>query len=602
MSRNLFRYLRRINDMNPTTPTDATSSTTTTTTTSSSSPFSPQILSSSSSSSTTASTTTDTAANTATDDGNGGAGTSATGIGTDDTTATATTTTTATTTITMTNFNNHNSAMQSSSFARLTASASSLRHRHNFSSFATHSHAPTHETQLKPIYIYPGLLRIVRDKAIALDNQCPAVLYKCRDCRRERDRDRDNQSPSNLPKHVTSAPETSCPRKQHPDTTPVSTAPSTNPTTTTTTNSTCDISSTPVESAPERPDSPALPDVERTPGRPVDAPHVPLPERDRCPHQTSCAICLEEFHSKDLVRKLPCNVNHVFHSKCILDWFVSHHRCPLCNETVANVSSDVRTISSNPISSSSSATSAAATPLRPHAPHDPDRRNPFRQRRRMASDFIAEVRRARASRVPRSPSDSTQTATSPLSSPPPPQSQRNYHLRNRSNGRRRSTLRAAFASVSRHSPVNHDHFDTRHRADVSSAPTRSLPPRPLSSPATRHSANATAGVAYPRRGGSLRHAVGDRSARVNPPPTLLVQETPSPTNHPTAHDQSANPSAANDSTRTDACHDIPARTAPDPKSCDSASDRVKKKGRGPRTYSYIVHDNVRMEMNPVIPV
>lgn len=32
------------------------------------------------------------------------------------------------------------------------------------------------------------------------------------------------------------------------------------------------------------------------------------------------------------------------------------------------------------------------------------------------------------------------------------------------------------------------------------------------------------------------------------------------------------------------------------------ADKAKKKSRGPRTYSYIVHDNVRMEMNPVIPV
>lgn len=31
------------------------------------------------------------------------------------------------------------------------------------------------------------------------------------------------------------------------------------------------------------------------------------------------------------------------------------------------------------------------------------------------------------------------------------------------------------------------------------------------------------------------------------------------------------------------------------------SPRAGKKGRGPRTYSYIVHDNVRMELNPVIP-
>lgn len=123
----------------------------------------------------------------------------------------------------------------------------------------------------KPIYIYPGLLRIVRDKAIALDNQCPAVLYKCRDCRR--------QNPS----------------------------------------------------APARSDPPL---VEGLPSVEQDLPPQQMPS---CPHQTACPICLDEFHGKDLVRKLPCNPTHVFHSKCILDWFVSHHRCPLCNESVSNV-------------------------------------------------------------------------------------------------------------------------------------------------------------------------------------------------------------------------------------------------------------------------
>lgn len=31
-------------------------------------------------------------------------------------------------------------------------------------------------------------------------------------------------------------------------------------------------------------------------------------------------------------------------------------------------------------------------------------------------------------------------------------------------------------------------------------------------------------------------------------------------------------------------------------------EKTRKKTRGSRTYSYIVHDNVRMELNPVIPV
>lgn len=102
--------------------------------------------------------------------------------------------------------------------------------------------------QPKPIYIYPGLLRIVRDKAIALDNQCPAVHYKCRECRKD----------------------------------------------------------------------------------------ATQPQGPPCSHHAACSICLDDFHSKDLVRRLPCNANHVFHSKCILDWFISNSRCPLCNEPVTN--------------------------------------------------------------------------------------------------------------------------------------------------------------------------------------------------------------------------------------------------------------------------
>ncbi|OMJ94080.1 hypothetical protein SteCoe_2854 [Stentor coeruleus] len=44
-----------------------------------------------------------------------------------------------------------------------------------------------------------------------------------------------------------------------------------------------------------------------------------------------CCICFEEFNAELYVRKLPCK--HVFHSKCIEDWFVGrmiNPKCPLC--------------------------------------------------------------------------------------------------------------------------------------------------------------------------------------------------------------------------------------------------------------------------------
>ena len=50
------------------------------------------------------------------------------------------------------------------------------------SPYRPHPPRTPQESPPKPIYIYPGLLRIFRDKAIAPDNQCPAVHYKCREC------------------------------------------------------------------------------------------------------------------------------------------------------------------------------------------------------------------------------------------------------------------------------------------------------------------------------------------------------------------------------------------------------------------------------------
>ncbi|OMJ75439.1 hypothetical protein SteCoe_25406 [Stentor coeruleus] len=50
-----------------------------------------------------------------------------------------------------------------------------------------------------------------------------------------------------------------------------------------------------------------------------------------------CCICFEEFNAELYVRKLPCK--HVFHSKCIEDWFVGrmvNPKCPLCKNNPFN--------------------------------------------------------------------------------------------------------------------------------------------------------------------------------------------------------------------------------------------------------------------------
>jgi len=51
-----------------------------------------------------------------------------------------------------------------------------------------------------------------------------------------------------------------------------------------------------------------------------------------------CVICFEEFQIGASVRKIPV-CQHVFHSKCIEDWFRSKlqditHKCPLCNSDI----------------------------------------------------------------------------------------------------------------------------------------------------------------------------------------------------------------------------------------------------------------------------
>lgn len=41
-----------------------------------------------------------------------------------------------------------------------------------------------------------------------------------------------------------------------------------------------------------------------------------------------CAVCIEVYRSRDVVRILPCK--HVFHRVCIDPWLLEHHTCPMC--------------------------------------------------------------------------------------------------------------------------------------------------------------------------------------------------------------------------------------------------------------------------------
>ncbi|XP_061482832.1 E3 ubiquitin-protein ligase RNF149 [Rhineura floridana] len=42
----------------------------------------------------------------------------------------------------------------------------------------------------------------------------------------------------------------------------------------------------------------------------------------------NCAVCIENYKPKDIVRILPCK--HVFHRHCIDPWLLDHRTCPMC--------------------------------------------------------------------------------------------------------------------------------------------------------------------------------------------------------------------------------------------------------------------------------
>jgi hypothetical protein len=68
----------------------------------------------------------------------------------------------------------------------------------------------------------------------------------------------------------------------------------------------------------------------------LQLPVVDYDTRDDPTHQTSCAICLEDFEEGDKLRQLPCR--HHFHTECVTPWLTERHSsCPLCKYQVNSI-------------------------------------------------------------------------------------------------------------------------------------------------------------------------------------------------------------------------------------------------------------------------
>ncbi|XP_065860214.1 putative RING-H2 finger protein ATL21A isoform X1 [Euphorbia lathyris] len=52
------------------------------------------------------------------------------------------------------------------------------------------------------------------------------------------------------------------------------------------------------------------------------------------PNDSTCAICLSEYHSKEIVRCIP-ECNHFFHVGCIDEWLRLNNSCPVCRNSPA---------------------------------------------------------------------------------------------------------------------------------------------------------------------------------------------------------------------------------------------------------------------------
>ncbi|XP_028323935.1 RING finger protein 122-like [Gouania willdenowi] len=52
----------------------------------------------------------------------------------------------------------------------------------------------------------------------------------------------------------------------------------------------------------------------------------------------TCAVCLEEFRSRDELGVCPCS--HAFHKKCLLKWLEVRSVCPMCNKPICRLQTD----------------------------------------------------------------------------------------------------------------------------------------------------------------------------------------------------------------------------------------------------------------------
>ncbi|XP_062422706.1 RING finger protein 122-like isoform X2 [Pungitius pungitius] len=52
----------------------------------------------------------------------------------------------------------------------------------------------------------------------------------------------------------------------------------------------------------------------------------------------TCAVCLEEFGSRDELGVCPCS--HSFHKKCLLKWLEIRNVCPMCNKPICRLRPD----------------------------------------------------------------------------------------------------------------------------------------------------------------------------------------------------------------------------------------------------------------------
>ncbi|XP_053477508.1 RING finger protein 122 isoform X1 [Ictalurus furcatus] len=49
----------------------------------------------------------------------------------------------------------------------------------------------------------------------------------------------------------------------------------------------------------------------------------------------TCAVCLEEFRSREELGVCPCS--HAFHKKCLVKWLEIRSVCPMCNKPICRL-------------------------------------------------------------------------------------------------------------------------------------------------------------------------------------------------------------------------------------------------------------------------